>query len=419
MGAARYSPNAAAGQGGLRGPDVHGAPAVGVSAAARVPRQRAPEQDYLAARGLNVVLIGSRGYPSTYGGFETFVRRLAPWLVRRGHDVAVYGHGRPGRRWLHSVDLEGVEARTTHGLPSASLSTLTYGLTACLDAAGRRPDVALLMNVANGFYLPALRARGIPTAVNVDGIEWERGKWGRAARQVFQAGAGWTARFADAIVVDSTAIGDHWRERFGRDSVFIPYGADTVLPTGGAPLSLPPRGYVLGVARLVPENNIDLLLDVAERLPGTPVVFVGDSATDSDLRRRMESASTRGVVRWLGHVRDQELLTQLWAHCGAYFHGHSAGGTNPSLLQAMAARAPVVAFDTVYNREVLGPGAPMVDRDPDRAARVMSSVLADRVLQSALVERQLHTVRERYSWDSVNHAYESLLVSLARRAATA
>lgn len=365
--------------------------------------------------GLDIALIGSRGYPSTYGGFETFVRQLAPWLVDRGHRVTVYGHGTPGRAWSMASDVDGVEARTTHGVTSHNLSTLTFGATACLDAAGRRPDVALLMNVANGFFLPALKARGIPTAMNVDGIEWERAKWGPGARKVFRSGARATARYADAVVVDSRAIGRYWHDHFGRDGVFIPYGADVVQPSAQAPQALPTRGYVLAVARLVPENNVALFLDAVQHLPRTTAVLVGDIAADTPLRRRVRQAAGSGLVRWLGHVADQSLLTQLWAHCGVYFHGHSAGGTNPALLQAMAAGAPVIAYDTVYNREVLGDRKQLVGAHVGAVAAALANVLVDPPLREDLVRRQRAIVERHYTWDLVNRAYEELMVGLAAR----
>ena len=132
-----------------------------------------------------VAVIGTRGYPSYYGGFETAVRRLVPSLADAGWDVTVYG--RNGAQNDDPTRDPRVTVRQTRGIESKALSTLTYGFTSSVDAIVRGTDVALVMNVANGFWLPLLRLRGVRTVVNVDGIEWERAKWGKLARVVFLA----------------------------------------------------------------------------------------------------------------------------------------------------------------------------------------------------------------------------------------
>ncbi len=149
----------------------------------------------------SVAIIGTRGYPSYYGGFETAVRHIAPALSGRGWDVTVYG--RPGATQPDDPARDHtIRTRQTRGIESRSLSTLTYGLTSTLDCLRRRPDVALVMNVANGYWLPLLRARGIPTVVNVDVIEWEREKWSRLGKAVFRTGAKLTARTATSLVYE-------------------------------------------------------------------------------------------------------------------------------------------------------------------------------------------------------------------------
>src|ERR1700685_1384778 len=172
---------------------------------------------------MNFAILGSRGFPSTYGGYETLVRYLARYLVQEGHEVTAYCRVRDEGRRMWTT--EGVRCIATPGYDSKSLSTLTFGMTATLDASFRRFDSILVLNIANGFWFPALRAAQTPFAVNTDGIEWERGKWSRVGRATFRAGAWMTARNAGALICDSNAIGAIWQEMFGRDSTFIPYGA--------------------------------------------------------------------------------------------------------------------------------------------------------------------------------------------------
>jgi glycosyltransferase involved in cell wall biosynthesis len=283
------------------------------------------------------------------------VRHIAPALADAGWDVVVYG--RSGVTLDTAQADDRIVSRITRGIESRSLSTLTYGLTAVLDVVFRRVDVALVMNVANGYWLPLLRLGGIPVAVNVDGIEWERAKWGRLAKLVFLWGAKLTALTANELISDAVAIADYWKKKFGRSSVFIPYGAEEVEPLP-VPLGLEHRRYVLVVARFVPENTIvEFFQAVSSFADERDVVIVGSSGYGGELdamAKRLAEQHRR--VRWLGHVADDALLYALWQHAGVYFHGHSVGGTNPALVQAMALGAPILALDTVYNREVLGAG---------------------------------------------------------------
>ncbi|MGN6372928.1 MAG: glycosyltransferase [Solirubrobacteraceae bacterium] len=354
-----------------------------------------------------VAILGSRGFPSTYGGYETLVRYIARAWCNDGIDVTVYCRTRDeGRaRWTN----EGVTCRWTPGRESKSLSTLSFGLTSHLDASFRGFDAALVLNVANGFFLPAFRATGTPTAVNTDGIEWERGKWGRVARNVFLGGAVATARWADLLVADSQAIADIWREKFRVESTFIPYGAPVLSDVGDErvrALELQPGRYVLVVARLIPENNVELALDALERLsPSVPAVIVGSANYDAPIESRLRELDHRGAVRWLGHVSDQELLAQLWANCGVYLHGHSVGGTNPALLQALGAGAPTLALATKFNREVLAQDAQLFPPDAARLADMIRQVLGDEGLRRRMSDLGRRTVSERYSWSDVAAAY--------------
>jgi glycosyltransferase involved in cell wall biosynthesis len=356
-----------------------------------------------------VAILGTRGYPSFYGGFETAVRRLAPHLADSDFDVTVYG--RPGttdRR--HEADTR-VKTVTTRGFQTKSLSTLSFGLTSFLHAFRSKPDVALIMNVANGYWLPLLKLRGIPTVVNVDGMEWKRAKWGRLAKAVFMTGAKLTARWADHIVVDAEAIGDIWAREFGREGVFIPYGGDVPPPLPLLDEEVSRGSYVLLVARFVPENTVASFFDAVPALAERcDVVIVGSSGFGGELDDRAAALSeTFANVHWLGHVNNDSRLFALWQNAGAYFHGHSVGGTNPALVQAMAAGAPVVARDTVYNREVLGRNAEFVEDDPIEIARAVVALIEDADRRRRWTDAGVERARDRYSWNKVCDQYVHLL----------
>lgn len=354
----------------------------------------------------SIAMVGSRGYPSYYGGFETLVRQLAPFLADRGWDVTVYGRPDAIR---HDDPERDPRVRSLHtaGLDTKSLSTLSFGLTSTVDAARRRPDVAFVMNVANGFFLPLLKRRGIPTVVNVDGIEWEREKWGRAARTAFLTGARMTAKHATSIVVDSVVIGDRWSNEFGRTGPTIAYGGDRPreLPV---PEGLEAGKYALIVARFVPENSVEEFFQAAEDLSNDwDVVLVGSTGYGGELDERARHLDeTHPRIKWDGHIHDDDLLFALWQHAGVYFHGHSVGGTNPALVQAMACGAPTVARDTLFNREVLGSEGRFVEPEPAAINAQLREVLEDAELQEQLRASALRRQAESYTWERVCSAYE-------------
>jgi glycosyltransferase involved in cell wall biosynthesis len=366
---------------------------------------------------MRIHILGTRGFPSSYGGFETLVRHLAPELVQRGHEVTVFDR-EPVRRPAGRVRvIDGVRVYSSPGLSGTASSTLSHGLTSSLVTAVERPNVALVMNVANGFWLPALRARGVPVVLNVDGIEWERDKWSATGKRVFRAAARATARWADTLIADSDAIADRWLTEFDRDSIFVPYGGDV---PGGPPgpervtgLGLAPGGYALIVARLVPENNVSTMLEAAKRT-GAPVVVVGSGSGELEEQVRAQHDPPR--IHALGHVADQELLSALWAHCGVYLHGHSVGGTNPALVQAMGLGAPVLALDTPFNAEVLDNDDMLVPLEPEIIARRAGALLASAETRAGAARWGRRRVAEVYNWAGVCDGYEAVLRKTARDA---
>jgi glycosyltransferase involved in cell wall biosynthesis len=309
-----------------------------------------------------------------------------------------------------------VKTTITPGIDSKSLSTLTFGLTAALHTLFHKPDVALVMNVANGFWIPLLRLRGIPVLTNVDGIEWERAKWGKLARAVFKVGARLTAWSSNALIFDAAAIAKRWQHDYSRSGTIIAYGGDSVaaLPT---PPGLTHRGYALVVARFVPENTIAEFLTAAETIAQHyDVVLVGSSGYGGEIDAQVEAlAAANPRVHCYGHLSDDNLLHALWQHAGVYFHGHSVGGTNPALVQAMACGSPIVARDTVYNREVLCDAGRFSTAEPKNIATACLEVLANQTTQEQLAAAALARAQSHYTWESVNAAYATALTQQLRK----
>lgn len=364
---------------------------------------------------MRIGIIGSRGYPSTYSGYETLVRHLAPFLRDSGHEVTVYGR-KMGLRYASTI-VDGIRVVEAPALQTKTLSTPSAVITAGRHAAGERYSCVFAVNLASAPVLVVLQRAGTPVALNTDGLEWRRGKWGPLAKSVFFGCAALAATRLDHLVSDSKAIQDYYAMTFGASSTYIPYGApvkeglsaDRVVAEG-----LEPGEYLLIVARLIPENSIDLMLDAHEAANvELPLVVVGEANYRSALATRLRDSSGSRRVRWLGHVSDQELLEQLWAHCALYLHGHSVGGTNPSLLQALGLGAPTLALDTPFNREVLEPYPGSLFRPDVQELRERIEVgLTDcGSVVAGADARQI--IEGRYTWANVLEAYRVLAERVA------
>jgi glycosyltransferase involved in cell wall biosynthesis len=274
-------------------------------------------------------------------------------------------------------------------------------------------DIVLILNVANGFFLPLIKAGGSQVVTNVDGLEWKREKWSGFGKFVFRTGARATARFATTIVVDSAAMAPVWSETLGRSSRFIPYGANVLQarPTDRLQaLGLERDNYCLIVARLVPENNVLLLLEAFERSRvDCELVIVGSANYRSELARTIASRAQKNRrLHCLGHIDDEDLLLDLWSHCKLYLHGHSVGGTNPALLQALGAGSPTLALDTPFNREVLRCDDQLFPPDAETAGRMIAAVADDAALRRTYSMNGINTITTRYSWDRVCEDYLQL-----------
>lgn len=364
---------------------------------------------------MKVALLGTRGLPARYGGFETAVAEIGPRMVAAGLEVVVYCRN-PGQT-LREHD--GMQLVNAPALRRKSLETLSHtGVSVVHAAAVARPDVAIVFNVANAPFLPLLRARRIPAAVHLDGLEWLRDKWAGAGARYYKAAEAWGVRWADEVIADARGIADHVRQQYGRESVFIPYGAAIVEPGSDRlhEIGLAPGEYHLVVARLEPENNVHVVLEgFARSRSAQPLVVVGSAPYAEEYSARVRAlAADDPRVRLLGAVWDQDLLDQLYANARSYLHGHSVGGTNPSLLRALGTGAAVTAYDVSFNREVTA-GHARFFSTPDDVAMAVDADDADLAgAQRRGAAGRAH-VAVTYTWESVGADYIRLCESLAAR----
>ena len=362
--------------------------------------------------------------PARYGGFESAVEEVGKRLVQRGHSVVVYcrNEGQELDRYL------GMKLVNLPAVRSKHFETLSHTGVSVAHLCLHRCDAAILFNAANAPFLPALRARGIPTALHVDGLEWRRAKWGGAGKRYYLWAERMGVRAARRLIADARGIQDYYRERHAVDSTFIPYGAPIINHVGCNRLveaNLVSGQFHLVVARMEPENNVDMIVNgFRDSGASLPLAVVGSAPHAEAYSAKVRRAAEGADVRFLGSVWDQDLLNQLYANSALYLHGHSVGGTNPSLLRAMGAAAPTAALDVDFNREVLG-GEGKYFADPDAVAasvRWAEGRNGEATACGAALQRRAALC---YDWDEVATGYELLVQDLiesngrpARRAAS-
>lgn len=363
---------------------------------------------------LKIAMLGTRGVPARYGGFETAIEEVGQRLAARGHEVTVFcrgaGRERPSRYLgMHLVHRPAIRHKV--------LETLSHTAASAVHPRAWKADVAIVFNAANAPLLPVLRSRGVPTAVHVDGLEWQRSKWGPLGRRYYLVNERLAVRWADALIADAVGIQDYYRDEHGAASDFIPYGAPILHdpPLARlAELGLRDREYHLVVARLEPENHVDVA--VAGYLASgcrLPLVVVGSAPYAGDHVARVKGLAEQDPrIRILGAIWDQELLNGLYAGACSYVHGHSVGGTNPSLLRAMGAGAPVLAYDVNFNREVLAHSGRFW-ADAEHLASLLDSGEAQPETERERGKAGRTRASEVYVWDSVALEYEQLCQRLA------
>lgn len=370
-----------------------------------------------ATTSLRIAIVGSRGVPARYGGFETLAAELSARLAARGHELTVYS--RRGRVDAGPVPA-GVRQVFVPMFPTKYLETVTHTAFSVLDSFRRRFDAILMVNAANAIFSGLPRLVGTPVALNVDGIERKRAKWGPLGRGWYRIGERLATLLPNAVVTDARVIEDYYWDRYRRRSTMIPYGT-ALLPRDPPPdlsgFGLEPGRYVLYVSRLEPENNAHLVIEAYRRVSGElPLVVVGDAPYASGYKERLTRlAGGDQRVRLLGAIYG-EGYRDLQRGARAYVQATEVGGTHPALVEAMGAANVVLAYDTPENREVTGgtallfsDAAALADGLARVAAEPMESGLAD--LAAAARAR----VAVTYSWEAVTDAYEALLSQLAAR----
>lgn len=365
---------------------------------------------------MRIAIIGSRGYPYVYSGYETFVKELVERLVTRDYEVTVYCHKNLFKSYPKQVN--GVNLVHISTIEKKSLSQLIHSIQSITHACFKNFDVILVVNSANGPFGVITRLFGKKTAINVDGLEWLRPKWKGLGARYFYWASKLSTKLYDVVITDSLEMQKIYEKEFGAKSTMIAYGAnirESKTPELIEQWGLQPNTYYLIVGRLIPDNNADLIVREFVASKSTKkLVIVGD-VPYSDAYATAIKATADPRLLFTGYVNDQEALAELYHNAFAYFHGHEFGGTNPTMLKALAYGCAICAVDTVFSREMLNGDEHGVYFTKERGnlAKLIHYVESDAQKLLDLKEKSRKRIIENYTWEKITNQYIDLFNSLS------
>jgi glycosyltransferase involved in cell wall biosynthesis len=363
---------------------------------------------------MRIAILGTRGVPASYGGFETFAEQLSTRLVERGHDVTVYcrSHYVSPRQ----IEYHGVHLKVLPTIRHKYFDTVVHTFLSSLHAVTRRFDAALICNAANAPFAPILRLAGVPVALNVDGLEHKRKKWNWMGRGYYRVAERLATLLPNEVVTDASVIQDYYLARYNTPSTMIVYGAEIERRPDRAAVKqwgVEPNRYVLYVSRLEPENNAHLVIEAFKRVRTSHrLLIVGDAPYAHEyIRELRERAESDPRIIFTGFVfGDSYRALQQNAYC--YVHATEVGGTHPALVEAMGYGNCVLALAAPENVEVVGE-AGIHYGNVEELAEQLQRVLRDASLVASYRQRAQDRVREFYNWEGVVDRYERLFADLA------
>jgi glycosyltransferase involved in cell wall biosynthesis len=364
---------------------------------------------------MKIALIGTRGIPANYGGFETCAEEIAVALAAKGHAVTVYC--RYGNAPGNPTAFKGVSLKYVPSINTKILGTFSHAFFSLALALFKPYDILMVFNAGNSplCLLPKLFLKKI--AVNVDGLEWKRKKWGWYAKQYYQFAEFLSTKLGDRIVSDSQVIQKYYIDRFRTESTFIAYGAHIESSENAELLTeynVKPMEYLFIGSRLEPENNADLTVRAFEGVKTDKKLLIAGganykSAFINELRKTSDKR-----IKFLGPIYKPGHMKEL--HCGAYayIHGNEVGGTNPALLKAMGYGNCVLAYNVSYNAEVVGSSAILYEKSVEDLRQKIQYII-DHPEKAALYRsKAVARVQEAYTWEKITTGYERMFFNILK-----
>ncbi|MEX2567234.1 MAG: DUF1972 domain-containing protein [Cyclobacteriaceae bacterium] len=370
------------------------------------------------SKPLHVAIVGTRGYPYVYGGYETFVKEMGERLVQRGIEVTIYCHSPLFDKKPKKVN--GINLVYVPCVETKSLSQLTNSLLSMIHVCFSKADVVLVVNSANGPFGILTKIFGKPSAINVDGLEWLRPKWKGLGAKYYLFASRLATKLYDQLITDSDEMEKIYLEQFGAPSKMIAYGANPKNSSDSSLIEnwdLQKESYYLIVGRLIPDNNADLIVDgFVKSKSKRKLVIVGDVPYHDRFAQKMKGIKDSRLV-FTGYVRNQEQLASLYQNCYAYFHGHEYGGTNPAMLKALGFGCAILAMDTRFNQEMLQQGkfGWYFDKNIQSVVKIIEQSESSPEKMDYLRAHSREGLTQKYSWDFVTDEYEVLFKALCKR----
>ena len=352
---------------------------------------------------MRIGIVGTRGIPNFYGGFEQFAQYLSEGLVKSGHEVFVYNshlHPYQEKSWngvnlVHCYD------------PEEKIGTIgqfIYDFNCILDSQKRSFDIILQLGYTSSSIWIWLFPKNVPIVTNMDGLEWKRSKYSKPVQLFLKFAEKLAVFFSDQLIADSRGIQSYLKEKYKKDSVYIPYGANVFKNPSKTVLkeyNLNPYKYDMLIARLERENSVEEILDgFAASTVNRDFLVIGNTKTS--LGKKLIDKYQDSRIKFVGFVNGIEKLNSLRYYSNLYFHGHTVGGTNPSLLEAMASNAFICAQNNIFNKAILGKDA-MYFSSSEEVCTLVESILKKEIEQSVISNKE--KVSKIYSWETIISQY--------------
>ena len=364
---------------------------------------------------MKIAIMGIRGIPANYGGFETFSENLATRLVKKGHDVTVYGRS-------NIIDYKekfykGVEIKILPTISHKYLDTVAHTFICAVHSFFKKYDVVFVCNSANALFTFLPRLWGKPVVLNVDGLEWKRQKWNWLGKAFYKIGEQLATVFPNVIVSDARDVQAYYKQKYGKDSIFIPYGAPEQREESIEKLkeyNLGPKEYILYVSRMEPENNAHKVVKAFEKVKtDKKLVMVGDAPYSTDYIRNLKATVDDRII-FTGYVFGKG-YRELQSNAYFYIQATEVGGTHPALLESMGYGNCVLANDVPEHREVLGDtGIYFNGNGIDSLVGKMQFLLDHPGKVDHIKQDVVKRVQRKYSWETVTNDYEELFKKVAR-----
>jgi glycosyltransferase involved in cell wall biosynthesis len=357
---------------------------------------------------MRIAIIGTRGIPNHYGGFEQFAEYFSVYLAEKAHEVYVYtSHNHPFQerefKGVHLIHTQNPEDKI------GKIGQFVYDLNCIWDSRKRNFDIILQLGYTSSSVWHRLLPKKSIIITNMDGLEWKRTKYSKKVQWFLKQAERWAALNSDYLVADSVGIQDYLKNKYQKDSTYIAYGAqvfETPQPAILETYQLEPFQYNMLIARMEPENNIETILEgVAQSKNKQPFLVIGNYQINAFGKKMFEKYASLPNIKFFGGLYNQMHLDQLRYFSNLYFHGHTVGGTNPSLLEAMASGALVIAHRNIFNQSILGDDAYYFS-EASEVTHYFESV--HKKEEASKINSNFEKINRDYNWDLINGKYLSL-----------